>query len=192
MGSARPGSLLVAPRTAMLARMRHIVPLVLVLLAAASSCSKPAPEQDPEGMPETARESTPAASGDAVAALRQEIAALRARPEHDAAEIEVQHLLVSFRGAPRMTSVTRSLEEAEQLAADLLRRVRAGRAFAKLIEAHTNDSPPGIYTMTKASRAGMVRAFGDVGWRLQVGEIGVAGYDATASPFGWHIIKRLK
>jgi parvulin-like peptidyl-prolyl isomerase len=38
----------------------------------------------------------------------------------------------------------------------------------------------------------MVKSFGDVGFRLKVGEIGVATWDATASPFGWHIIKRVK
>lgn len=38
----------------------------------------------------------------------------------------------------------------------------------------------------------MVPGFGNVGWRLQPGEIGVAPYDAKKSPYGWHIIKRLK
>ena len=33
---------------------------------------------------------------------------------------------------------------------------------------------------------------GNVGWRLKVGEIGTAGFDAKNSPYGWHIIKRLK
>jgi len=47
-------------------------------------------------------------------------------------------------------------------------------------------------------RTAMVPAFGNVGWRLAVGEIGVAPYDgetrpeARQSPFGYHIIKRLK
>lgn len=46
--------------------------------------------------------------------------------------------------------------------------------------------------MTKATRSQMVRGFGDVAYRLRVGEIGVAPWDATASPFGWHIIKRVQ
>ena len=41
-------------------------------------------------------------------------------------------------------------------------------------------------------RDGVVRAFGDVGFALEVGEIGMSEYDATASPFGWHIIRRLE
>jgi len=60
------------------------------------------------------------------------------------------------------------------------------------VKQYTNDSAPGIYPMTKAGRAAMVKSFGDVGFRLKVGEIGVGVWDATASPFGWHIIKRLK
>jgi hypothetical protein len=38
----------------------------------------------------------------------------------------------------------------------------------------------------------MVPAFGNVGFSISPGNIGIADYDATASPFGWHIIKRLK
>ena len=40
-------------------------------------------------------------------------------------------------------------------------------------------------------RSAMVPAFGDVGFNLEVGELGLASYDDEASPFGWHIIKRL-
>jgi len=38
----------------------------------------------------------------------------------------------------------------------------------------------------------MVPAFGDVGFKLEVGAIGMSTYDPRTSPFGWHIIKRLK
>ena len=40
-------------------------------------------------------------------------------------------------------------------------------------------------------RGAMVPAFGDVGFALAVGEVGLADYEKDASPFGWHIIKRL-
>lgn len=40
-------------------------------------------------------------------------------------------------------------------------------------------------------RGAMVAAFGDVGFALQPGEVGVAAYDAEASPFGWHVIRRI-
>lgn len=40
-------------------------------------------------------------------------------------------------------------------------------------------------------RAALVPAFGDVGFTLAPGEIGLAEYDERRSPFGWHLIKRL-
>ena len=42
------------------------------------------------------------------------------------------------------------------------------------------------------SRTGMVPAFGDVGFKLAVGAIGVADYDPRTSPYGYHVIKRLQ
>jgi parvulin-like peptidyl-prolyl isomerase len=42
------------------------------------------------------------------------------------------------------------------------------------------------------SRAKMVQAFGDVGFSLGVGEVGLAVFDPKTSKYGWHIIKRLE
>jgi hypothetical protein len=134
----------------------------------------------------------PDATNDALTALRAEIAELYARAEHGAPSVEVQHLLVSFAEAPRMRGVTRTTAEAEQLAADLMVRIHAGEDFDALIKEYTNDSHPGIYPMTTSSRSGMVAAFGDVAWRLEVDEFGVAPFHADDSPFGWHIIQRRK
>lgn len=41
-------------------------------------------------------------------------------------------------------------------------------------------------------REQMAPAFGDVGFKLELGEIGLAEPNATTSPFGYHIIKRVK
>jgi hypothetical protein len=118
--------------------------------------------------------------------------ALMAKPEQPDESIEIQHVLISFQGAPRMTGVTRSKDEAKVLAQKVYAEAVGGADFDGLVKQYTNDSPPGIYPLTKAGRKGMVKSFGDVGFRLKVGEIGVAVWDADASPFGWHIIKRLK
>ena len=82
--------------------------------------------------------------------------------------------------------------EKRELAAELWKSLQAGDEFLPLIQKHTDDSAPGIYPMEKASRGRMVAGFGNVGWRLEVGEYGVAPFDPAASPYGWHIIKRLK
>lgn len=121
------------------------------------------------------------------------IKTLMAKPEVPDENIEIQHILISFKGAPRMpASVMRTKEEAKALAEKVYAEIVAGGNFDALVKQHTNDSAPGIYPMTKTGRAAMVKGFGDVGFRLKVGDVGVAPWDATASPFGWHIIKRVK
>ena len=41
-------------------------------------------------------------------------------------------------------------------------------------------------------RGNMAKAFGDVGFSLDIGAMGMADYDSKTSPFGFHIIKRIK
>ena len=124
--------------------------------------------------------------------MDEAIKTLMAKPEQPDASIEIQHILISFKGAIPKPGLVRSTDEAKVLAEQVYAEVVAGGDFLTLVKQYTNDSFPGIYPLTKAGRAGMVKGFGDVGFRLKVGEIGVAAYDATTSPFGWHIIKRLK
>jgi parvulin-like peptidyl-prolyl isomerase len=114
--------------------------------------------------------------------------------------IVVQHILVSFAGT--RTAATRSKAEAETLAGQTLERVKKGEDFDKVMKELSDDPGPGVYGMANHGRTptsadeyprkGMVPAFGDVGFKLAVGEIGMSVYDPKASPFGWHIIKRLK
>ncbi len=121
--------------------------------------------------------------------------------------IKVQHVLigftdaVGFKGAAPPKASGRSRMEAERLAGDILKRAKAGEDFDGLVRQYTDDSPPGIYGMTNRGkkpikgfyeRDGMAPAFGDVGFPLKVGEIGMAGYDEMSSPYGWHIIKRIE
>ena len=161
----------------------------LPLLAACGDGSKaptpaPAPEKPAAAEPETPKPSEHD--------MDTEYKALMARPEDSVDSIEIQHCLIGFQGAPRLRNVTRTKEEAKVLAQKVYDEALAGGDFLALIKQHTNDSAPGIYPMTQASRAGMVPSFSNVGWRLKVGEIGVAIWEEKASPFGWHIIKRLK
>ena len=151
-----------------------------------------APAEAPKEPAETAKAPTdspkPATEVDMDAAIKE----LMARPEQQVEQVEVQHILIGFKGAPRMTHVTRSKEEAKALAEKVYAEVIGGADFDAMVKKYTDDSAPGIYPMTQASRKGMAKSFGDVGFHLKVGEIGVAPWDAVASPFGWHIMKRLK
>ena len=122
-------------------------------------------------------------------------------PAAEPAHITVQHVLIGFKGSIPGKNITRSQDEAKALAYEILARAQKGEPFDALVKQYTDDAPPGIYSMsnngvTKVSgeqaRPSMVPAFGNVGFKLKVQEIGMADYDPRTSPYGWHIIKRLK
>ncbi|HEX2914228.1 MAG TPA: peptidylprolyl isomerase [Chloroflexia bacterium] len=122
-------------------------------------------------------------------------------PNNEPEHIQVQHILIGFRGSVPGQRITRSQEEARNLAYDLLKQAQGGADFDELVKKYTDDSPPGIYGMSNRGvqpargefgRDQMVGAFGNVGFRLNVGEYGVADFDPNTSPYGWHIIKRIK
>ncbi|MGI9516298.1 MAG: peptidylprolyl isomerase [Pirellulaceae bacterium] len=122
--------------------------------------------------------------------------------------ITVQHILVGFEGSVGDKEIGRSQDEAEKLAGELLERARSGEDFDALVKEFTDDQHPGIYQMANFYSQGdmspeevsgkifprsmMVNAFGDIGFPLDVGEIGMADYDPQTSKYGWHIIKRIK
>ncbi len=124
---------------------------------------------------------------------------LEPKPEPD--HVLVAHVLISFAGVPRVQA-TRSKAEAEKLANEVLARVRKGEDINKLMKDLSNDPGEGVYPMVNRGaqknhpdeipRGDMVQSFGDVSFRLEVGEVGMAAYDPVKSKFGWHIIKRLK
>ena len=118
-------------------------------------------------------------------------------PDH----ITIQHVLIGFRGSVPGKNITRTQDEAKKLAEEILARAKKGESFDDLVKQYTDDAAPGIYSMSNKGvapsadeypRERMVAAFGDAGFPLQVGEIGMASYDKAKSPYGWHIVKRLK
>jgi len=180
--------------------MKRIACSVLASLLSLSACgsdttttpaaapAKPAAEPAANLAAAPAESPKPPANADMDAAVK----VLMAKPEQPDENIEIQHILIAFKGAPRMSGITRSKDEAKALAQNVYAEAIGGGDFDALVKQYTNDSAPGIYPVTKAARTDWVKGFGDVGFRLKVGEIGVSPWDATASPFGWHIIKRLK
>lgn len=116
--------------------------------------------------------------------------------------IAVAHVLVSFKGALPDPEVKRTREEAEALAKELYDRIKGGEDFEP-IRMRFSDDRRGLAEYAMANhgvtpqgqerpRQGMVPAFGDVGFTLKVGEVGMAPYDPEKSRYGWHIIKRTK
>lgn len=137
-------------------------------------------------------EETKTAEGQAPAAQQEE-------PDF----IAVQHILIGFQGSVPGKPITRSQEEAAELAADVFKRAKDGEDFDKLVAEFTDDAAPGIYKMANFNaeadmsqrvfpRAQMVKAFGDIGFPLDVGGINMAVYDPVNSQYGWHIIKRVE
>ena len=114
--------------------------------------------------------------------------------------ITLQHILISFAGT--QTEATREQAEAETLAKQVLERLQKGEDFGAVMKQLSDDPGPGVYSLANRGvrqqsqdeypRDGMVPAFGDVGFALEVDAVGLAPFHPSASPFGWHIIKRLK
>lgn len=157
--------------------------------AGETSNSAPAPKPATPAAPAKPAMPAPAAAAAAPAAA--------AEPER----ITIQHVLIGFQGSVPGKNITRTLEEAKTLAGDILKRASGGEDFDALVKQYTDDSHPGIYTLVNNglvpgqgewARRRMVPAFGDTGFPLKVGEVGVAEYDRMRSPYGWHVVKRLK
>ena len=122
--------------------------------------------------------------------------------------VRVLHVLISFRGAERAEAkVTRSQDEAEVLAKEVLDKARRGEDFQKLIKEYSNDHGSGNYAVVNVgfpARSGDSRretfasGFCEVAFALKVGEIGLAPFDNTMvkgkprCPYGYHIIKRIE
>lgn len=120
--------------------------------------------------------------------------------------VKVQHILISFEGT--RTQATRTKEEALTRAQQVLDRVKRGEDFGNLVRQFSDDNlemnPTGAYELyndvhgaqridpEEEPRSGFVKGFCDAAFSLEVGEVGVAQYDEITSPFGWHIIKRIK
>ena len=131
-------------------------------------------------------------------------ASVSTAPAKEPDRIKVQHILIGFQGTVRGKNITRTQEEAKTLAYSLLDSAKAGVSFDDLVVRHTDDQAPGIYGMANRGvtaagpsqneygRDQMVAAFGDVGFKLAVGQVGIADYDPKTSPFGYHVIKRVE
>ena len=130
------------------------------------------------------------------------------KPAGEPDYIKLQHILIGFEGSVRGKRIERTKEEAKERAEKILKFAQDGEDFDELVKSFTDDSAPGIYNVAnyglpgdKSSddpsnhvykRSGMAHAFGDVGFPLEVGEIGMASHHEKFSPYGWHIIKRLE
>lgn len=185
----------------------------LMLMAVAglvTGCAQPGAERTATAtdVAATDRAGEPAANTAAPASLPGPKSQGPPLPGAAAAEpdyITVQHILIGFQGSVPGKEIQRSKAEAAALANQVLAQARSGeKSFDVLVSEYTDDAYPGVYAMANFKispatlpqgvypRGGMVPAFGDVGFPLQVGEVGLAEYDPSKSKYGWHVIKRVK
>jgi hypothetical protein len=100
--------------------------------------------------------------------------------------IRVSHILISYSGVEG-TMATRTKDEAESLAQDLLVRIKAGESFEELAQTYSDDPDSqnqGDLGFLKKGR--MVRQFEDAAFSLNVGEVSAI----VETRLGYHIIKR--
>jgi hypothetical protein len=121
--------------------------------------------------------------------------------------ITVQHILIAVNSGGQSAPFrlkkqpARTPDEAKELATQILKKAMDGEDFDKLMNENSDDSPPGIYTISdygvpaepgEYPRSNVPLLFGNACFTLKVGEIGIAPFDPTNNPVGYQIIKRLK
>jgi peptidyl-prolyl cis-trans isomerase NIMA-interacting 1 len=104
--------------------------------------------------------------------------------------ISARHILIAYKGAQRAApEVTRSRDEARALAQQIANDARAGKDWQALWKEHSNEPGGGEGgSLGTFGRGQMVPAFEQVAFELGVGEIS----DVVETPFGFHVIERLK
>jgi peptidyl-prolyl cis-trans isomerase NIMA-interacting 1 len=104
-------------------------------------------------------------------------------------QIECSHILVSYQGATRAKpTVTRTRDEARELATKLAARAREpGVDFADLAK-ESSDGPSGVEggLLPRFGRQQMVKPFSDSAFALRPGEIS----GVVETNFGFHVIRR--
>ena len=129
------------------------------------------------------------------------VAAKKSKKKAEPGRVVVQHFLIGFKGSVKGKEIKRTKKEAGKLAEELFQKAQDGADFDALVKEYTNDSYPGILSITNEDapmrgdsrmRGEFVYGFGDVAFKLEVGEIGIAWYGYSSSPYGWHVIKRLE
>lgn len=124
-----------------------------------------------------------------------ESADILARPA-EPGPVSVQHVLIGWKDSPAAKSgradkraLDRTKADADKLAKQVLGKVRAKGDMAKLMKEFSED--PGSKDTAKAYEVGtdtpMVDPFKNMALRLKLNEAGL-----VKSPFGWHVIKRIK
>ncbi|MEO7094318.1 MAG: peptidylprolyl isomerase [Polyangiales bacterium] len=110
-------------------------------------------------------------------------------PTHEVEEkVQASHILVSWKGAQRSTQ-TRTKEEAKKRIDELIAKVKKGGDFAKLAGEYGEDGTKAVGgDLGTFGKGQMVPVFENAAFALKPGEVS----GIVESPFGFHVIKRVK
>jgi hypothetical protein len=154
--------------------------------ASVATTAAPAPPTgtDPASPP-------PAPSSDAAqpAASSAPAASASAGPAARPKKIAARHILIQWMGCQSASpSVVRTRDQAHAVAVDVLRRLKGGEDFARLVVEFSDEPNAGARggSLGRFGHGAMVREFEDAAFALKPGEIS----DIVESPFGFHVIQR--
>jgi parvulin-like peptidyl-prolyl isomerase len=155
--------------------------LLVLLVAACADLTAPTHQQGPSAT----RPKPPAVSSAPAAEQRDRPHPGAQRGEQG--QVAASHILIAYQGA-RRARATRSKQEAQKLADQVLAQARQGSDFAELARKHSDDpgSGPRGGALGRFGRQNMVKPFADAAFALEPGQL--SGVVETA--FGFHIIKR--
>src|SRR5947209_5236723 len=121
-----------------------IVALGILTLILVAGCGAVAPTVTPAS-PTLAPADTPTPGA---AAPADSAPAAAAPGTSGAGHITLQHILIGFKGTIPGKDITRTQDEARTLANQVYAQAKAGADFDALVVKYTDDSPPGIYSLS--------------------------------------------
>jgi peptidyl-prolyl cis-trans isomerase SurA len=111
-------------------------------------------------------------------------------PQGGPLTVGARHILVAYKGAQRAApEITRTRDEARTLAQQIAAEARSGKDWEALWKQYSNE--PGGRDggdLGTFGRGQMVPAFENAAFELKVGQVS----DVVETPFGFHVIQRLK
>lgn len=105
----------------------------------------------------------------------------------DDGKITVKHILISFADENTEEVTDEMKAEAKKKAEEVLKKVKNGEDFDKLVEEYNDDPGATSEGYTFADDGTMVQEFADASFALEVGETS----ELVETTFGYHIIKRI-
>ena len=158
---------------------------VATTTAAAPDPAAAPPASAPSSAPPSATSPAPSSAESASSAPPAEGAAAPSKPK----KITARHILIQWMGCQSAApSVVRTRDQARAVAQDVLRRVKAGEDFPRLVVEFSDEPNAGARggSLGRFGHGAMVKQFEEAAFALKPGEVS----DVVESPFGYHIIQR--